>query len=72
SHNVISKLRWLLDEQKIGHCGTLDPIASGVLPVMVGNAVRGQANILLITTKDISRESSSGTRPTRKTLPETF
>ncbi len=40
SHNVISKLRWLLDEQKIGHCGTLDPIASGVLPVMVGNAVR--------------------------------
>lgn len=40
SHNCISKLRWLLKERKIGHCGTLDPIASGVLPIMIGNAVK--------------------------------
>ena len=40
SHNVISKLRYLLDEQKIGHCGTLDPMASGILPIMVGKAVK--------------------------------
>lgn len=40
SHNCISKLRWLLKERKIGHCGTLDPMASGVLPIMVGSAVK--------------------------------
>ena len=40
SHNCISKLRWLLKQKKIGHCGTLDPMASGVLPIMVGSAVK--------------------------------
>lgn len=40
SHCVISKLRYLLQERQIGHCGTLDPMASGVLPVMIGSAVK--------------------------------
>lgn len=40
SHNCISKLRYLLKQRRIGHCGTLDPMASGVLPIMVGNAVK--------------------------------
>ena len=40
SHNCISKLRYLLKQRKIGHCGTLDPIASGVLPIMIGSAVK--------------------------------
>ncbi len=40
SHTCISKLRYLLKERKIGHCGTLDPMASGVLPIMVGSAVK--------------------------------
>ena len=40
SHNCISKLRWLLKEKRIGHCGTLDPMASGVLPIMIGSAVK--------------------------------
>ncbi len=40
SHNCISKLRYLLKQRKIGHCGTLDPMASGVLPIMIGNAVK--------------------------------
>ena len=40
SHNCISKLRYLLKERKIGHCGTLDPMASGVLPIMIGSAVK--------------------------------
>ena len=40
SHTCIAKLRWLLKEKKIGHCGTLDPMASGVLPIMVGSAVK--------------------------------
>ncbi len=40
SHNCISKLRYLLKIRKVGHCGTLDPMASGVLPIMIGSAVK--------------------------------
>lgn len=40
SHNCISKLRYLLKIRRIGHCGTLDPLASGVLPIMIGSAVK--------------------------------
>ncbi len=40
SHTVISKLRYLLGERQMGHCGTLDPMASGILPIMLGTAVK--------------------------------
>ena len=40
SHHVVSKLRGLLRERRIGHGGTLDPMATGVLPVFVGRATR--------------------------------
>jgi tRNA pseudouridine55 synthase len=40
SHDVVQKLRRLLGIRKIGHLGTLDPSAEGVLPVCVGNATR--------------------------------
>ncbi len=40
SHDVIGKLRRLLGERRIGHSGTLDPMATGVLPVFVGRATR--------------------------------
>jgi len=40
SHTVISKMRKLLDQRKIGHGGTLDPLATGVLPVFAGRATR--------------------------------
>ena len=40
SMDVCSKLRRLLDERRIGHAGTLDPMATGVLPVFVGQATR--------------------------------
>ena len=40
SHDVVSKLRGLLRERRIGHGGTLDPMATGVLPVFVGRATR--------------------------------
>jgi len=40
SHDVIGKLRGLLRERRIGHGGTLDPMATGVLPVFVGRATR--------------------------------
>ena len=40
SHDVIGKLRGILHERRIGHAGTLDPMATGVLPVFVGRATR--------------------------------
>ncbi len=38
SHTVINKLRRILDQKKIGHGGTLDPLATGVLPIFAGSA----------------------------------
>ncbi len=40
SHDVVAKLRGLLHERRIGHSGTLDPMATGVLAVFVGRATR--------------------------------
>ena len=40
SHDVVAKLRGALKIKRIGHGGTLDPMATGVLPVFVGSATR--------------------------------
>ena len=40
SHQVISKLRKITGIKQIGHAGTLDPLASGVLPVAIGKATK--------------------------------
>jgi len=40
SHDVVAKLRNILGGVKVGHAGTLDPAATGVLPVLVGRATR--------------------------------
>lgn len=40
SHDVVAKLRGILHQKKIGHTGTLDPDATGVLPVCVGKATK--------------------------------
>jgi len=40
SHDVVAKVRSLLRGSKIGHAGTLDPSATGVLPILVGRATR--------------------------------
>ncbi len=40
SHDVVAKLRGILKQKRIGHTGTLDPEAEGVLPVCVGNATK--------------------------------
>lgn len=40
SHDVVSKLRKILNIRQIGHTGTLDPLAVGVLPVCIGKATR--------------------------------
>ncbi|MDR3278041.1 MAG: tRNA pseudouridine(55) synthase TruB [Oscillospiraceae bacterium] len=40
SHDVVAKLRGVLRVKRVGHGGTLDPMATGVLPVFVGRATR--------------------------------
>ncbi len=40
SHDVVAKLRGILKQKKIGHTGTLDPDAVGVLPVCLGNGTK--------------------------------
>ena len=41
SQDVTARLRRVFNTRRIGHGGTLDPMATGVLPVFVGRATRG-------------------------------
>src|SRR5215472_14374409 len=40
SHDVVAKMRGIAGTRRVGHLGTLDPIATGVLPLMIGQATR--------------------------------
>jgi tRNA pseudouridine55 synthase len=40
SHDVVARVRRILQERSVGHLGTLDPMATGVLPLLVGNYTR--------------------------------
>lgn len=40
SHDIVAKLRGILRERRVGHSGTLDPMATGLLAVFVGRATR--------------------------------
>ncbi len=40
SHDVVNRVRRILHERSVGHLGTLDPLATGVLPLLVGNLTR--------------------------------
>lgn len=40
SHDVVARIRRLVNQKRVGHAGTLDPAASGVLPILLGQATR--------------------------------
>lgn len=40
SHDVVNRVRRLVQTRKVGHLGTLDPLATGVLPLVIGRATR--------------------------------
>ena len=77
SHDVVARVRRILRQRQVGHFGTLDPFATGVLPVSVGKATRFAQFYLK------SRKAYAGTirfgfstdtydstgRPTSETLP---
>jgi tRNA pseudouridine55 synthase len=54
SHDVVAKMRGILKIKKIGHTGTLDPEACGVLPVCIGKATK---LVDMITDKDKTYEA---------------
>jgi len=51
SHDVVARARRALREKRIGHTGTLDPLATGVLPLVIGRATR-LASLLSSTEKE--------------------
>ena len=71
SHDVVAKLRGIFGQRKIGHTGTLDPAATGVLPVCLGQGTKlvdmitdrsktYEARVLLGVTTDT--EDTTGTQ----------
>src|SRR5215475_7666480 len=40
SHDVVARVRKILKQRSVGHLGTLDPLATGVLPIVVGRMTR--------------------------------
>src|SRR5213080_1902894 len=40
SHDVVARVRRILQQRTVGHLGTLDPLATGVLPLVLGNMTR--------------------------------
>lgn len=59
SHKIVSILRKLYDMPKVGHTGTLDPMATGVLPILLGRAVKA-ADFLLAEDKEYVAELKLG------------
>ena len=46
SFKAINKLKWIIGSSKVGHTGTLDPIAEGLLIVMINNATKFSDNLM--------------------------
>jgi tRNA pseudouridine synthase B len=59
SHDVVAKMRGILKQKKIGHTGTLDPDATGVLLVCLGNATK-LCDIITDRTKEYEAEMLFG------------
>lgn len=59
SHDVVAKVRRTLGLRRIGHTGTLDPLATGVLPLVIGRATR-LASLLSASAKDYVAEIRFG------------
>jgi len=45
STQAVGKVRWLLSAKKAGHAGTLDPLATGILPIALGEATKTVMNV---------------------------
>ena len=61
SFDAVAVARRLFGQKKIGHTGTLDPMATGVLPLLLGRATRAES-LLPDTEKEYSASFALGTR----------
>lgn len=61
SHDVVGMLRRIYKTRRVGHTGTLDPLATGVIPVCIGNATRA-ADMLTAADKRYTAELMLGKR----------
>ena len=84
STEAVSKIKWLFNAQKAGHAGTLDPLASGMLPIALGDATKTVPYVMdgrkiyeftvswgeQRTTDDLEGEviASSDKRPTKEAI----
>lgn len=71
SQDVVSKLRGVFHEKRIGHGGTLDPMATGVLPIFVGRATRA-VEFLNPPKRSTSPVCAWAWSPTPRTPPAPF
>ncbi|MBQ7898178.1 MAG: tRNA pseudouridine(55) synthase TruB [Clostridia bacterium] len=46
SHDAVNKMRHIFSTKKVGHTGTLDPMATGVLPILIGGAVKASEYLM--------------------------
>jgi len=46
SNQALSKVKWIFSAQKAGHTGTLDPLATGLLPICLGEATKFSSHLL--------------------------
>jgi len=61
SHRIVQILRRLFDTPRVGHTGTLDPLATGVLPILIGRAVKA-SDFLVAEDKEYVAEMTLGLR----------
>lgn len=61
SHRIVQILRRLYDTSRVGHTGTLDPMATGVLPILIGRAVKA-SDFLCAEDKEYIAEMTLGIR----------
>lgn len=59
SHDIVFKIRRLYGTKKVGHTGTLDPLATGVLPILVGRGAKA-AEYLLAENKEYRAQITLG------------
>ena len=60
---VVNKVRWALDAKKAGHAGTLDPEATGVLAVALGEATKTVPYVCLLYTSPSPRDQRGSRMP---------
>ena len=68
SHDVVALVRRRLQIRKVGHCGTLDPLATGLLLLTLGRGTKIQD--LLMAEDKVDRASRDKIRSQKRDIPE--